>query len=434
MSSSLHSHKVHTPRRSSSALSNARSDSSVSLPSRTSKDNHHHGGHGGKTPQGAGKESGRRNQSQKHLRQTNGGKQNNSNQRSMQAGQSDDEVDGTAPLATPTKKPGRSRKQQAKQQPAKMVVLLTRDAPESEQQALLAKLAPSGSAPATTASSNGGRAARRRSKNRRQATPPRVDDTVALVSSYSVPSQPTQQQPRTPMRRGGNNNGAAGGSRQKSGSAGGNLSTIYSPTPRMGQALGAPGGGGRMGSPSNGRSSNHYAGASFNNSPAPNTLPLPPVFLTSPTAVSPTAASAPAMLQRDEDVFDVGKQQQRQNAPVFPLPSGSNAFYRQPDNMMFGGSPHRHMYSPPPAQAAAAAAAQHAPLMMLGQLGSQSAVDLTQTGTDVAGMFQKLRLIKEMSQQRAATVSPVSGTSGNMAATVSFPQQTQQQLTPVYNA
>ncbi|KAJ1839097.1 hypothetical protein LPJ73_006874 [Coemansia sp. RSA 2703] len=185
----------------------------------------------------------------------------------------------------------------------------------------------------------------------------------------------------------------------------------------MGQAVGALGA--RLGSPSNGRSSNHYAGASFNNSPAPNTLPLPPSFLTSPTTVSPTHSSAPVM-HGDEDVFGMGmgvrSHFQRQSVPSFPLPSGNvhaalDERARQLESML-GVS---HVQSPP----------------MMGQLASQSAVDLTQTGTDVASMFQKLRLIKEMSQQRAATVSPVSG---GMAATVSFPQQTQQQLTPVYNA
>ncbi|KAJ2705553.1 hypothetical protein FB645_002342 [Coemansia sp. IMI 203386] len=448
-------------------MSNGRSDSAISLSSGrvpTNNNNNYHRNNGKNSA--SKKDNDRRSQSQKHQRQTNRGKQNNSNQRpstdaadpAAVQSRSDEDVDVNALLSTPTKKPARNSRKQKQQQ--QKIVLLTRDAPESEQQALLAKLSASASSPASApgnASSN--RTPNKRSNRRRQATPPRADES-AIVSSYSVPSLPahaqqTQQQQRTPTRRPANASVSAGRQRPLSGS---NLSTIYSPTPRMGhyqqpqpqpqqqqQSLasvaGVPGFVG--GSPAVSKS-NHYAGCSFNNSPAPNTLPLPRVFMTSPSSVSPQATV------RDEDVFSVPVpsgpmspdqllaqqrqytqyQQQRQSMPLFPVLQGNNVNAaldersRQLEGMMlFGNAQHLvQSKSPPPQQ-------QH---VMLNHFGSQSSVDLSQSASDMTSMFQKLRLIKEIAQNRASTVSPLPASS--VAVALSQHQQQNQQLAPVYNA
>ncbi|KAJ2605393.1 hypothetical protein GGF44_006636, partial [Coemansia sp. RSA 1694] len=220
------------------------------------------------------------------------------------------------------------------------------------------------------------------------------------------PQQQQQQQPQA---------------RQAGGGGGQAPTTIYSPTPRVGHAMtspysngAAPGRGG--GSPSSGaRSSNHYAGASFNNSPAPATLPLPPSFLISPSGASPPPAFQipaathgggggsgfsplsnrnSAVYMRDEDVFGA--------AAAEPI-SADRIVRQQLEHMLaIGGN----------AKSAAAAAAPR------GSGGYSATLDLAQPATDMASMFQKLRLIKEMSQNRPATVEPV----------------VHQHLTPVYNA
>ncbi|KAJ1990628.1 hypothetical protein GGI25_004111 [Coemansia spiralis] len=161
---------------------------------------------------------------------------------------------------------------------------------------------------------------------RHQPSPPRYDDAVA-------------GEPRTPPRQ------------QRP------VSAVLSPAPRMGQpaVFGTPP---RVRSPPK---SNHYAGASFNNSPAPSSLPLPP-FLTSPTK----GGFGQVNMALDERS-------------------------RQLENMLGG----------------------------LAQPANRSSVDLTQPATDVASMFQKLRLIKEM-HPRPATVAPINNQI--------------QQLAPVYNA
>ncbi|KAJ2854438.1 hypothetical protein J3B02_000990 [Coemansia erecta] len=297
-----------------------------------------------------------------------------------------------------------------------------------------------------------------------------------MVSSYSVPSlfpvhpqqqQAQQQQQRTPTRRPTNASASAGRQRPLSGS---NLSTIFSPTPRTAhyqqpqqqqqqqQSLAS----GTVipsysGSPAASKS-NHYAGASFNNSPAPNTLPLPRVFMNSSpsSSVSPPAVAA----ARDEDVFGMSVpsgpmspdqllaqqrqymqyQSQRQSMPSFPLLQGNGANVnaaldersRQLESMMLFGNAQQlvHSKSPPPS-------AQQQQHIMINHFGSQSAVDLSQSASDMTSMFQKLRLIKEIAQNRASTVSPLPANSVAVALSqhqYQHQQHQQQQLTPVYNA
>ncbi|KAJ1813316.1 hypothetical protein LPJ56_005206 [Coemansia sp. RSA 2599] len=467
-------------------MSNGRSDSAISLSSARVPNNNNNSYRNNNNSKNGGpkKDSARRSQSQKHQRQTNRGKQNNSNQRpSTDAAEpapaptpaqtrSDEDADVSVLLSTPTKKPSRNSRKQKQQQ---KIVLLTRDAPESEQQALLAKLSASASSPASAPNAaSSTRTPNKRSNRRRQATPPRADENT-IVSSYSVPSLPAhaqqaqqQQQQRTPTRRPANASSAgAGRQRPLSGS---NLSTIYSPTPRMGHyqqqppqqqqqqslasVVGVPVF--NSGSPAVSKS-NHYAGASFNNSPAPNTLPLPRVFMTSPSSVSPPAVAATANV-RDEDVFGMAVpsgpmspdqllaqqrqytqyQSPRQSMPSFPLLQGANVNAaldersRQLESMMLFGNAQQlvHSKSPPPHQ-------QHH--VMASHYGSQSAVDLSQSASDMTTMFQKLRLIKEIAQNRASTVSPLPVNSVAVALSQHQHQHQQQpqqyqQLTSVYNA
>ncbi|KAJ2813244.1 hypothetical protein H4S07_000839 [Coemansia furcata] len=352
----------------------------------------HNNGH---QQQARGKDSAARNPpSQRHARQSNRGKQNNSNQRSAATSADESATDSQATLAiTPTKKPGRSARKQAKQQQPAKIALLTRTAPEGEQQDLLARFAAS-SPPAQPPA--GSRSSGKRNR-RPQDSPPRTADDVVRTPTRRPNKQQFQPSPQQARAA---------------------PTTIYSPTPRRAHvtsphaaaaaaaAAVVPGRGG--GSPMR---SNHYAGASFNNSPAPATLPLPPSFLISPSsaaspppsfhvpAVGGSSPSAPVSKRnsgvyvRDDDVFAMAasvpvsadrivSQQQQLHSPVNAALSERS---RQLEHMLAIGS---------------SGARQQ------GQRGFSSTLDLAQP-TDMASMFQKLRLIKEMSQNRAAAATTV---------------------------
>ncbi|KAJ1936523.1 hypothetical protein FBU59_005024 [Linderina macrospora] len=320
---------------------------------------------------------------QKHQSQRNGsknGKQNNSNQRPhaksdpAQSKSEDEQQQQQQVASVPSSKRsgGRGSRKQNKQHGK--VTLLTKSASEGEQQAMLSKF-------------SDGQSKRSR---RRQASPPRNEEDfvfpqppVVHHGSASVP--PGKTQSRSPPRRGHNKH-------QQHAVVSG-PATIYSPTPQA-PATVAPFGAGQLPSsyginrgpsPSFINKSNHYAGASFNNSPAPNTLPLPPMFLTSS---SPPLSSATA--REDDGMFGVSP-----NAHVRP----EQLLVRRPE-----------------AQAVNVALSERSrqleDMLVRGNIihnnNSQSAVDLTQPAADMTLMFQKLRLIKEMSQNRAATVSPMS--------------------------
>ncbi|KAJ2041691.1 hypothetical protein H4S03_000177 [Coemansia sp. S3946] len=313
--------------------------------------------------------------SQKHTRQSNRGKQN-SNQRSAATSADESATDSQATV-TPTKKSSRGTRKQAKQVPK--VSLLTRAAPEVEQQELLARFA----SPAQTPAQNpvGGRSSAKRNR-RPQDSPPRTTDAVVHTPTRrpnKLQFQPSPQQQQTPART-------------TSGPA-----TIYSPTPRVGHAMMTPHSvvPGRGGSPR----SNHYAGASFNNSPAPATLPLPPSFLISPSSAAspppfqvPTLSPSPgsnrnsAMYMRDEDVFAM--------AASVPVSADRILSQQQPPVNITLGERSRQLEQ---MLAIGGARANH----------FSTTLDLAQPATDMASMFQKLRLIKEMSQNRPATVDPV---------------------------
>ncbi|KAJ2821889.1 hypothetical protein GGI24_004090 [Coemansia furcata] len=360
----------------------------------------HNNGH---QQQARGKDSAARNPpSQRHARQSNRGKQNNSNQRSAATSADESATDSQATLAiTPTKKPGRSARKQAKQQqqqqqqPGK-IALLTRTAPEGEQQDLLARFAAS-SPPAQPPA--GSRSSGKRNR-RPQDSPPRTADDVVRTPTRRPNKQQFQPSPQQARAA---------------------PTTIYSPTPRRAHVTSphaaasasaavavVPGRGG--GSPMR---SNHYAGASFNNSPAPATLPLPPSFLISPSsaaspppsfhvpAVGGSSPSAPVSKRnsgvyvRDDDVFAMAASvpvsadrivsQQQQQQLHSPVNAALSERSRQLEHMLAIGS-------------GGGGARQQ------GQRGFSSTLDLAQP-TDMASMFQKLRLIKEMSQNRAAVAA-----------------------------
>ncbi|KAJ2712202.1 hypothetical protein H4R19_002876, partial [Coemansia spiralis] len=266
----------------------------------------------------------RKDAAQKHVPNSSRGRQH-SNQRKPKS-------DSEDTPQTPTKKPARSRKRQPK------VELLTRDAPEGEQQSLLARF--DGPPPAR--------------RIRQAATPP------------PAPS---------PSRR------------SKPAAAAGAPGVVYSPSPRRTHAdhVAAVHGG----SPK----SAHYAGASFNNSPAANTLPLPPSFLTTPTKSPPPARNSIAC---DEDVFGMSPRR---------MTVGDRE--RQLESII---GPYR---LPPPPQGESPAGLHHmlqAPMpMQLEFHGNHSAASLTPPDSGVASIFQKLRLAMDMPRQRPATVTPVSG-------------------------
>ncbi|KAJ1958625.1 hypothetical protein EC988_000200 [Linderina pennispora] len=353
-------------------------------PQQNSYNNHHHQ----QQTSSARNEYARKNavtqkhQSQRHSSKS--GKQNNSNQRpharsdAAQSKSEDEQQQQQQQQQTvPNKKSGGRGSRKQNKQHGK-VTLLTKSASEGEQQAMLSKFAEGQS---------------KRSR-RRQASPPRdEDDSVfpqppAHHGSASVP--PGKMQSRSPPRRGHNKQQQQ---QQQQHAVVSGLATIYSPTPQVPSV--APFGSGqsppssygihRGGSPSSINKSNHYAGASFNNSPAPNTLPLPPMFLTSSSPPQSTVMAA----VRDDDVFGASR-----NAHVRP----EQLLVRRPE-----------------AQVANVALSERSrqleDMLVRGNIihnnNSHSAVDLTQPAADLSAMFQKLRLIKEMSQNRAATVSPM---------------------------
>ncbi|KAJ2884284.1 hypothetical protein H4R27_002197 [Coemansia aciculifera] len=325
--------------------------------------------------------------SQKHTRQSNRGKQN-SNQRSAATSADESATDSQATLATPTKKPAKGARKQAKQ-PLK-VSLLTRAAPEGEQQELLARFASPSQTPALPQAPASGRSSGKRNRRPQDSPPRTTDDSVVRTPTRRPNKQQFQPSPQQPQTR-----TAAG----VSGPA-----TIYSPTPRVGHAMTTPHSvvPGRGGSPSGGNRSNHYAGASFNNSPAPGTLPLPPSFLISPSSAAspppsfqvPTLASSPssnrnsAVYMRDDDVFAMAASAPvsadrilRQQHSLSPVNAVLSERSRQLEHMLAIGGARPNNFS--------------------------ATLDLAQPATDMASMFQKLRLIKEMSQNRPATVEPV---------------------------
>ncbi|KAI7830066.1 hypothetical protein BX661DRAFT_170399 [Kickxella alabastrina] len=439
-----HSHPVHAPRRSNSIVSIPKTDSVASFSSRAPNNNHHHN-NANIAPR---KDNGRRNQPQKQHKQGNRGKQNNSDQRT-----NTEDIKSEDESQVVSKRPGKgnaarnnNNKQQAK------VVILNRNAPLSEQQALLDKLAmptPPSSAPPVVQNV---RTPSKRGNRRRNNSPPHEDE--AIISSYSMPSMPAPAlaaAQRTPPRRPNNNNNNNRQQQQMLAGINLNLSTIYSPTPRGGANQGMPTGGPMASTPTRGggspsTKSNHYAGASFNNSPAPNTLPLPSSFRSPTSGLNPVSPSSPSAVvggTRDEDVFGMGspmfinsgpmspdqllaqqhryahyQRQQQQAVSMFPVHGNVNVALsersRQLESMLLGGDAFGHGGG-------------------MQQMGafyeSHSAVDLTQPETDMASMFQKLRLIKEMSQNRSSTVSPLPS---NRAP--AFAQQQQQQLTAVHYA
>ncbi|KAJ2684935.1 hypothetical protein IWW39_004602 [Coemansia spiralis] len=372
----------------------------VPSPSSSRHSNGHHG------QQGRGKDGAARNPpSHKHTRQSNRGKQNNSNQRSA-ATSADDEsaTDSQATLlSTPTKKPGRAARKQAKlQQAPPKIALLTRTAPEGEQQDLLARFA-SPQTPVQVPATMGGRSSGKRNR-RPQDSPPRSDDAVVRTPSRRPNKQQFQPNPQQ---------------QSQARTVSGGPATIYSPTPRAGHVVASPHTvvPGRGGSPGVNRL-NHYAGASFNNSPAPATLPLPPSFLISPSSASspppsfhvPVLAHSPSpsapvsnrnssLFVRDEDVFDMAvsapvsadrilSQQQQQSMSYHNQVSAVlSERSRQLEHMLASGGarPNQH----------------------LNHGGLSDMLDLAQPATDMTSMFQKLRLMKEMSQNRPATVEPM---------------------------
>ncbi|KAJ2491502.1 hypothetical protein IWW37_002277 [Coemansia sp. RSA 2050] len=373
----------------------------VSSPSSSRHNNGHHG------QQGRGKDGAARNPpSHKHTRQSNRGKQNNSNQRSAVTSADDESAtDSQATLlSTPTKKPGRAARRQAKlQQAPPKIALLMRTAPEGEQQDLLARFA-NPQTPAQVPATVGGRSSGKRNR-RPQDSPPRCDDGAVVRTPNRRPNK-LQFQPNSQQQ-------------SQARTASGGPTTIYSPTPRAGHVMASPHGivPGRGSSPGINRS-NHYAGASFNNSPAPATLPLPPSFLISPSSTSspppsfqvsaptyspspsaPTSSRNSALFVRDEDVFAMAastpvsadrilsQQQQQFMSYHTQVNAVLSERSRQLEHMLANGGarPNQH----------------------LNANGLSDTLDLAQPATDMASMFQKLRLIKEMSQNRPATVEPV---------------------------
>ncbi|KAJ2615957.1 hypothetical protein H4S08_000992 [Coemansia sp. RSA 1365] len=260
----------------------------------------------------------------------------------------------------------------------KKIVLLTRDASDGEQQSLLARLAPDPPPPSSSRrGAAGGNPSPGTGKRGRQTSP--VVEEVHNNQRMHTPT-PKQQQQQTAQ------------------------SVLYSPTPRR-----AGSGPMRGGSPGGSARSNHYAGASFNNSPAPNTLPLPPSFLTTPTKSTPRRE---ALVMRDEDVFGMpgGTEYSMHHPPPGLVAPALDERTRHLQSML---DPATHaMLRPPP---------------VMQQPYSHSAVDLSHQhpqDSDMESMFQKLRLAMDLAQKRPATVNPVT----------SVPTNNNSHLTPVHNA
>ncbi|KAJ2077154.1 hypothetical protein H4R24_005301 [Coemansia sp. RSA 988] len=269
-------------------------------------------------------------------------------------------------------KPKRSGRRQKK------VVLLTRDASDGEQQSLLARLAPD---PPPSSSgrqgAGGGYSSPGTGKRGRQTSP--VTEDMHNNQQMHTPTRKQQQQPTQGV--------------------------LYSPTPRRATGSGPT----RGGSPGGSAKSNHYAGASFNNSPAPNTLPLPPSFLTTPTKNTPRRSTPLAM--RDEDVF---------GTPVSP----DNSRHHPPPSLVVPAIDERTRHLQSMLDPATHAMLRPPPIMQQ-PYHSHSAVNLAhQQDSDMESMFQKLRLAMDLAQKRPATVNPVTSVSRN----------NNPHLTPVHNA
>ncbi|KAJ2158208.1 hypothetical protein GGF46_003952 [Coemansia sp. RSA 552] len=294
--------------------------------------------------------------SQKHARQPRGKAKDN------------EDSDAEPGAMTPTKKSRSGRRG------PKKVELLTKNISEADQESLLARFA---------APDEGSPAASRRSRNRRrQPSPPSLDDQPQLRTPTR---RPASERPARPMSNPG-------------------VGTVFSPTPRQGTArhpASTPGGvqrtGGSPAPPGSARSS-HYAGASFNNSPLPSTLPLPPAFLTTPTKQQrPAGATANnnnsgtrTRLMRDEDVFTAmpgaPSMSPDQIRLQFASPPGYQHHMQVPERMG-GMSP---FY---------AGLGHH----------SYSSVDLPQQ--DLPSMFQKLHMAMDFSQTRPASIGPAGNAS-----------------------
>ncbi|PIA16074.1 hypothetical protein COEREDRAFT_87289 [Coemansia reversa NRRL 1564] len=265
----------------------------------------------------------------------------------------------------------------------KKIVLLTRDASDGEQQSLLARLAPDPPPPSSSRRSIAGGNSSPGTGKRGRQTSPVVEDVHSNQRMHTPTPKQQQQQQQTVQ------------------------SVLYSPTPRR-----AGSGPMRGGSPGGSARSNHYAGASFNNSPAPNTLPLPPSFLTTPTKSTPRREAPLAM--RDEDVFGMpgGSEYSMHHPPPALVAPAFDERTRHLQSML---DPATHAMLRPP------------PVMQQPYNHSHSAVDLSHQypqDSDMESMFQKLRLAMDLAQKRPATVNPVTSVPGNNNS----------HLTPVHNA
>ncbi|KAJ2718620.1 hypothetical protein GGI07_005671 [Coemansia sp. Benny D115] len=354
MSSSTHLNQ----RRSSSALSLSRPDSLASMHTPPKQP------HRGKQQRGQGSKPVLKQQTPRPKQQPSRGKQNNSNQRKEVEASDEEEAHSSKSR----------RRKSAKQQP----VLLTRQTPEHEKQALLAELA------APERPSKGDRQAAKKRNRRRHTEPPLEDEAIVYSppASRTTPRRQQQQQARQPV-------------------------VMHAPKAMhpWTAPLGAPGHGSapaRLGSPA--RSGGHYAGASFANSPAANTLPLPSSFMASPTKVTPPVrmdALSPTQLH----------QQPVYHGTSVPVQVSLSERSRQLESMLRGSLA---IPVTPPAQNYDG-----------GYAASRSTIDLGATN-DMAAMFQKLRLIRNLSQTRPATVAPTLST-GLLGST-------QLGVAPVYNA
>ncbi|KAJ2390372.1 hypothetical protein GGI23_005637, partial [Coemansia sp. RSA 2559] len=280
--------------------------------------------------------------------------------------------------------------------------------------------------PSADNDSKSSKAAKQRSR-RRQPSPPYLDnngDDVVLFPSASQSTGGNYQQRASDRRL------SKQQQQQRPASTPGGA---FAPPPRMSNgngtmpastasmpAFGSPS---RVRSPLSASKSNHYAGASFNNSPAPSSLPMPPSFL-----ASPTKSGARTSVTRDEDVFGTldalvanperltmgnsGYQQMAQPQSLTMQPPPAFA-YHQAAAPSFGGGGwvnaalserSRQLESMLASNGGTVVYQQHQKAdpaaVVAGMHGSHSSVDLTHVGGDMA---QKLRLIREMASNRPAT-------------------------------
>ncbi|KAJ1853896.1 hypothetical protein GGH12_004483 [Coemansia sp. RSA 1822] len=310
---------------------------------------------------------------QKHLRQ-NQGKQDSEQRAEPKS--DEDEV-----LASSTKKTPKSARKQ------RNVFLMTRDGADTK----LRPLAQSAFSPSEPANSS---TPKKRGRNRRrQQSPPTPDEPAEPVEAMRTPTRRANTRQFRPMSTPANS-----------------VLPVHEPTPVTHHTASLPALGPtpvRYASPS-GRHG-HYAGASFNNSPAASTLPLPPSFLTSPSKSQTSPInSVRTSIVRDEDVFGVSPPQfaQTGHAQYMPVAGALNERSRHLDAMLATAPPFQQQFMHP-----------------VHHMHSYSAVDLTQS-TDMSAMLQKLRLAMNMNE-RPATVSPLA--SAQVATRNSH-------LTPVYNA